>query len=92
MRVRAALASVAALSAQAQQVAPIWKFPTGGAVTAPPSVGSDGTIFVGSADANVRAVNPDGTQKWVFKTGGPVSSSPKLSPDGSLVIVGSDGE
>ena len=35
-----------------------------------PAVGADGTIYVGSSDDNLYAVNPDGTQKWKFTTAG----------------------
>jgi outer membrane protein assembly factor BamB len=33
-----------------------WKFATGGAVFSSPTIGSDGTIYVGSNDGNVYAI------------------------------------
>ena len=55
-----------------------------------PAIGSDGTIYVGSDDNNVYAINPaDGSQKWVFKTGDSVESSPAIGSDGTI-YVGSD--
>jgi hypothetical protein len=66
-----------------------WKVLTGGAVRSSPVVGHDGTIYVGSEDGNVWALNPDGTTRWTFQTGGPVHSSPAIGPDGT-VYVGSD--
>lgn len=42
-----------------------WSFTTGGSIrSSSPSIADDGTIYVGSDDDNVYALNPDGTQKW----------------------------
>ena len=46
-----------------------WAFPTGYAIESSPALGKDGTIYVGSTDYNLYAINPDGTQQWVFHTG-----------------------
>ena len=57
-----------------------------------PAVGADGTIYVGSDDGNLYAVNPDGSQKWKwFETSFPYSvrSSPAVGADGTI-YVGSD--
>ena len=67
-----------------------WKFATGGAVFSSPAVGANGTIYVGSDDHNVYALNPDGTQKWKFVTGGTVGSSPAVGADGTIYIGSND--
>ena len=54
-----------------------------------PAIGADGTIYVGSGDDNLYAVNPDGTQKWAFPTGNYIESSPAIGADGTI-YVGSD--
>ena len=46
-----------------------WSFKTGGMVRSSPAIGSDGTIYVGSDDYKLYAINPDGTEKWSFKAG-----------------------
>jgi glucose dehydrogenase len=66
-----------------------WEFTTGGCISASPVIGSDGTIYVGSSDHKLYAVNPDGTKKWEFATGDFPSSSPAVGLDGT-VYVGSD--
>ena len=38
-----------------------------------PAVGDDGTIYVGSQDNKLYAINSDGTLKWSYYTGGDVS-------------------
>ncbi|MCX6841721.1 MAG: PQQ-binding-like beta-propeller repeat protein, partial [candidate division WOR-3 bacterium] len=54
-----------------------------------PAIGPDGTIYVGSRDSSLCAVNPDGTLKWHYVTGGGIRSSPAVAADGT-VYVGSD--
>jgi outer membrane protein assembly factor BamB len=67
-----------------------WKFQTGGHVYSSPSIGSDGTIYVGSKDTYLYAINPDGTLKWKFQTGGDVSSSPSIGKDGTIYVGSCD--
>lgn len=70
-----------------QEVGAAWTFETGGEVLSSPAV-VDGTVFVGSNDGNLYALDMvSGEQAWVFGTGGPVESSPAVV-DG-VVYVGS---
>ena len=55
-----------------------WAFKTGDWGASSPSIGTDGTIYVGSYDNNLYAINPDGSRKWRFKTGATVFSSPAI--------------
>ena len=55
-----------------------------------PAIGPDGTIYVGSSDSSLYAVNPDGTLKWRYLTGERrVRSSAAIGSDGT-VYFGSD--
>jgi outer membrane protein assembly factor BamB len=54
------------------------------------AIGSDGTIYIGSADGNLYAVNPDGSHKWEFANGGFANSSPSIGPGGIIYIGSSD--
>ena len=58
-----------------------WTFPANDGITSSPSMGHDGTIYVGAGgyydrfgyntgggDSSLYAINPDGTLKWQFKT------------------------
>jgi len=67
-----------------------WRFETGDAVASSPAIGSDGTIYVGSSDGYVYAINPNGTQKWRFQTGNTILSSPAIGYDGVLYIGSRD--
>lgn len=63
-----------------------WKFQTGAKVLSSPAV-SRGTVYVGSADHFVYALNAvDGGVKWRYKTRGAVNSSPALTADAVLVM------
>ena len=54
----------------------VWEFQTGASVYSSPTV-ADGTVFVGSDDNSVYALDAgDGSQLWEFWTGWSVYSSP----------------
>jgi outer membrane protein assembly factor BamB len=38
-----------------------WSFETGDMIFSSPAIGSDGTIYIGSWDEKLHAINPDGT-------------------------------
>lgn len=66
----------------------IWSFETGDRVFSSPTV-VDGTVFVGSNDNNVYALDAEsGDEQWAFETAGSIQSSPNVV-DGT-VVVGSD--
>jgi len=71
----------------------LWTFesPTRHNLHGEPTVAQDGTIYVGSWDTNVYALNPDGTLKWAFPTDGSIAplASPTLSLDEKTIYVGS---
>ncbi|MBI2472060.1 MAG: PQQ-like beta-propeller repeat protein [Planctomycetes bacterium] len=71
---------------------PIWRFtdPTDN-IYGEPNVGPDGTIYIGSWDTYVYAVNSDGSLKWKYQTDGAIAplASPTLSLDGKTIYVGS---
>lgn len=73
------------------QVSTLWEFPTGGAIQAPPTY-SEGTLFAGSGDGKLYAIDAvTGAQQWAFATGGAVVSSPAVWGTGAdrFVIFGS---
>ena len=55
-------------------VAALWVFKTGDSVfgvTSSPAIGSDGTVYVGSNDKKLYAINgKSGVKLWEFETGG----------------------
>jgi len=68
-----------------------WRFTTGGVVHSSPAIGADGTIYVGSGDNDLYAVDPDGTEKWRFTTESWVRSSPAIGADGTIYVGSFDG-
>ncbi|MDJ0764325.1 MAG: PQQ-binding-like beta-propeller repeat protein [Myxococcota bacterium] len=62
-----------------------WAFPLG-PVYSSPAIGADGTIYVGSSDGNLYAINPDRSQKWAFSTSTEVFASPAIGADGTIYV------
>ena len=51
---------------------------------------ADGTVYVGSNDGNVYALDADGgAERWTFETGDPVAVSPAVA--GNTVFAGNEG-
>lgn len=53
-----------------------------------PAIGSDGTIYVTSADTGLYAINPDGSTKWVVSPEGTsIYASPAVAADGTIYVT-----
>jgi len=76
-----------------------WDFPVSVSVDtwSSPVIGSDGTIYIGSAriptekadfdlSGRLYAINPDGTEKWSFETQSDVNSNPAIGKDGTIYV------
>ena len=69
----------------------LWEFVTGGGVRSSPAIGSDGTVYVGSNDKKLYAINgKSGVKLWEFETGGFVYSSPAIGSDGTVYVGSRD--
>lgn len=78
-----------------------WTFETGDGIESSPTIDDNGTIYFGSHDGYLYALNSDGTLKWKFKAGNPVYneqwkrysailSSPAIGKDGKIYIISPD--
>ncbi len=78
-----------------------WTFEAGDGIESSPTISEEGTIFFGSHDGHLYALNSDGTLKWKFKPAEPVYSdkwkhysailsSPALAKDGTAYIIAPD--
>ena len=68
----------------------LWEFETGNYVESP-AIGSDGTVYVGSHDEKIYALDgKTGAKKWDFTTGDDVMSSPAVGSDGTVYIGSND--
>ncbi len=68
-----------------------WSFDTGAVAYSSPAIGADGTVYAGSNNGNVYAINPDGTKKWAFKTGDFIHAGLTIAPDGTVYAGSHDG-
>jgi parallel beta-helix repeat protein len=66
----------------------LWSITTDSWMDSSPAIGVDGTVYVGSMDGYLYAINGDGTLRWKFGTSGGIHSSPAISANG-IVYVGS---
>ena len=67
-----------------------WAFKTGGWILSSPAI-ADGTVYIGSDDKNLYAVDAaTGKEKWKFATGGIVRSSPAVV-EGAVYFGSYDG-
>lgn len=75
-----------------------WTFETGAGIESSPTIAPDGTIYIGSHDNKLYALNPDGTLKWKFDAGEPVlvegwnvtkgiASAPTIAKDGTIYFI-----
>ena len=65
----------------------LWEFKTGGLVHSSPAIGADGTVYFGSNDNKVYALDgASGAKKWEFETGYLVYSSPAMGSDGTVYV------
>ncbi|MBK7978781.1 MAG: PQQ-like beta-propeller repeat protein [Ignavibacteriae bacterium] len=67
-----------------------WEFQTRGNEITSPAIDDDGTIYFGSSDSSLYALNSDGTKKWEFKTGGIITSSPAIGNNGTIYFGSHD--
>ena len=56
-----------------------------------PVIGSDGTVYIGSYDYKLYAINgKSGVKLWEFFTEGDVDSSPAIGSDGTVYVGSHD--
>jgi outer membrane protein assembly factor BamB len=55
-----------------------------------PAIAPDGTIYIGSGNGALYAINPNGTLKWKYETGGALPASPAIGSDGTVYIGSMD--
>jgi outer membrane protein assembly factor BamB len=64
-----------------------------GAVSSSPAIGPDGTVYVGSADGRLYALNGDtGAVRWRYNADSFISSSPAIGEDGTVYVGSGDGK
>ena len=69
----------------------VWRFFAHGTVDAAPALGANGTIYFGSGDDHVYAVNSDGQLQWHYRTGADVDTAPVISTQQVLYVGSLDG-
>jgi outer membrane protein assembly factor BamB len=69
-----------------------WGYSAGGNITSPASIDCNGTIYFGSNDGIVHALNADGTEKWEYSIGHAVTwTGPAIGNNNTIYLGASDG-
>ncbi|MCW1309794.1 MAG: PQQ-binding-like beta-propeller repeat protein, partial [Candidatus Nanoarchaeia archaeon] len=68
-----------------------WKFKTGSWIYSSPTIASDGTVYIGSYDHYLYAINPNGTLKWKYQLSEAIWGSSAIGVDGTIYIGSIDG-
>jgi outer membrane protein assembly factor BamB/subtilisin family serine protease len=61
-----------------------WTYAVPGLSYAPPSVGSDGTVYIGADNGVFYAISPSGTLKWSFTADAAIYTAPAIDGSGNL--------
>lgn len=69
-----------------------WIYETDSSIDSSVAIGTDGTIYVGSYDQYLHAVNADGTRRWTFHVEGWIFSSPAVARDGTIYVGSGNGK
>ena len=65
----------------------LWEFEMGSSAGSSPAIGSDGTVYVGSYNAKLYAINgKTGVKLWEFETESGMRSSPAIGSDGTVYV------
>lgn len=64
-----------------------WDFKAQSWFLSAPAIGKDGTLYVGSWDGNLYAIDKNGKLKWKYKTEGHILFSPVIKDDGTIYLA-----
>lgn len=67
-----------------------WVYKMGDSTLFGPTIGPDGTIYQGSWDKNLYAMNPDGSLKWTYTVEGALSYPVSMNEKGTIFVGAGD--
>ena len=65
----------------------LWSYTTGNAIYSSPAIGADGTLYIGSTDGSLYAINSNGSLRWSYTEPAPYISfnaAPAVAGDGTI--------
>jgi parallel beta-helix repeat protein len=69
-----------------------WQFHTNGLVSASPTIGAAGKVYLSCEDGNLYALDANGLLLWSYDTNSPLLSAPSIGPDGSVFVGAQNGK
>jgi outer membrane protein assembly factor BamB len=64
-----------------------WRFDAGGPLYAPPAVGVDGAVYIGTADGYLLALDARGLVQWAYTLEGAIAWSPLVDRNGRIYVA-----
>ena len=64
----------------------LWSTTTGGVLYSTPTIDANDTIYIGSGDKKLYAIESNGSVKWTYTAGDWVDSTPALADDGTIYV------
>ncbi len=64
----------------------LWTFNAQQMIEAGPAVAADGTLYLGSDDQHIWAVDSKGNKKWAYPLAADMSFSPVIGTDGNIYL------
>jgi outer membrane protein assembly factor BamB len=68
-----------------------WSFDVGSSILGSPLIGADGTIYFGTLNGKIFAINPDGSTIWTYATDDSLLSSGAIGTGGTLYFSSQNG-
>jgi outer membrane protein assembly factor BamB len=69
----------------------LWSYTTGGKIRSSPAISDDSTVYIGSFNNNLYAIDKEGNLKWEFVTDSIIYSPPAIGADGVIYFGSLDG-
>ncbi len=69
----------------------LWSYDTNSPILCSPTIGEDGSVYVGDLDNRLFAIDKNGGIRWTFDTDGFIYSSPAVSEDGNVYVCSEAG-
>lgn len=70
----------------------LWRFHAGSTIHSAPVLDAEGTVYVGTGDGLLEAVDTSGALAWTYTLGGPVVESPVIDQEGHVIVATTSAE
>ncbi|MCK4998958.1 MAG: PQQ-binding-like beta-propeller repeat protein, partial [Anaerohalosphaera sp.] len=69
----------------------VWTYDAGSEITSSPTVGPDGTVYFGTRNGRLHAVDKNGSARWTHSTDAMIFATPAVDTDGNVFVGSQNG-